>query len=211
MNDPIHVVLIDDHPMVLEGLKKLLAQDKRIAVKATFRESEEVLQFLTGDNHVDVVLLDINLPGMNGFELCKIMKKKYPSLRIIALSTHNERTAITRMIQNGASGYLSKSAGSNELIKAVYAVLDNNIYLGEDIQQGLAFPEEKDAAALPKLTRREKQILSLVAEGKTTPEIAEILFLSALTVETHRRNMMQKFSVSNSAALVRLALENGLL
>lgn len=208
MDKAINLVLVDDHQMVLEGLRALLAGNKGIAIQGAFTNGADVMVFLDGNNPADILFLDINLPGMNGFELCKLIKKKHPAVKIIALSTHTERSAITRMIQNGASGYLSKSADSKQLLAAIYAVQANGIYLGDEVQMELASP---GAATQPKLTRREQEVLIQIAEGKTTAQIAEALFLSHLTVETHRRNIMLKFDVSNSAALIKLAVENGLI
>ena len=207
MDKTINLLLIDDHPMVLEGLRALLAASEDVSIKGAFTNGADALSFLE-NNTIDVILLDINLPGMNGYELCKLIKKKYPAIKIIALSTHTERSGITRMIQNGASGYLSKSADSKQLLAAIQAVYTNNIFLGDEIQMELASP---GSTSLPKLTRREKEVLTLIAEGKTTAQMADELFLSHLTVETHRRNIMTKFEVSNSAALIKLALENGLI
>ena len=208
MDKAINLVLVDDHQMVLEGLRALLAGNKDIAIQAAFTNGVDAMAFLEGNSSVDILFLDINLPGMNGFELCKLIKKKHPAIKIIALSTHTERSAITRMIQNGASGYLSKSADSKQLLAAIHAVYANGIYLGDEIQMELASP---GATTLPKLTRREQEILVLIADGKTTAQIAESLFLSHLTVETHRRNIMLKFDVNNSAALIKLALDKGLI
>jgi DNA-binding NarL/FixJ family response regulator len=207
MDKTIALLLVDDHPMVLEGLRALLAGSADISIKGAFTNGADALTFLQ-NNNIDVILLDINLPGMNGYELCKLIKKKYPAIKVIALSTHTERSGITRMIQNGASGYLSKSADSKQLLAAIHAVQANNIYLGDEIQIELTSP---GTTTLPKLTRREKEVLALIAEGKTTAQMAEDLFLSHLTVETHRRNIMTKFDVNNSAALIKLALDNGLI
>jgi two-component system nitrate/nitrite response regulator NarL len=208
MDKAINLVLVDDHQMVLEGLRALLAGHKAISVQGAFTNGVDALDFLDGNNVVDILFLDINLPGMNGFELCKLIKKKHPAVKIIALSTHTERSAITRMIQNGASGYLSKSADSKQLLAAIHAVYANSIYLGDEVQMELVSP---GTTTLPKLTRREQEVLVLIAEGKTTAQIAEALFLSNLTIETHRRNIMLKFDVNNSASLIKLAVENGLI
>ena len=208
MDKIINLVLVDDHQMVLEGLRAILAGSKEVSIKGAFINATDVLSFLEGNNAIDVIFLDINLPGMNGYELCKLIKKKYPAIKVLALSTHTERSGITRMIQNGASGYLSKSADDKELLAAIRTAYANGIYLGDEIQMELT---SAGATALPKITRREKEILALIAEGKTTAQIAEALFLSHLTVETHRRNIMLKFEVNNSAALIKLAIDNGLI
>lgn len=211
MKKIISLMLVDDHQMVLEGLKSLLHHDPDLGISFACTSGQAALDYLMGGNNVDVILMDINLPEMTGFELCKLIKKKYPAIKIIALSTLQERSAVTRMLQNGASGFLSKSADGKELSAAVHAVAMNGIYLGAEVQQEMTSPGASGAAGLPKLTRREKEILTRIAEGQTTSQIAEALFLSYLTVETHRRNIMQKYDVNNVAALVRLAVEQGMI
>ena len=205
----ISLMLVDDHQMVLEGLKSLLQHHQDIAIRFACTNGQAAIDYLVEGNLIDVILLDINLPGMNGFELCKLIKKKFPAIKIVALSTHQERSAVTRMLQNGASGFLSKSADGEELSAAIHTVAANGIYLGAEVQQEMTSPGA--SAALPKLTRREKEILTQIAEGKTTSQIAEALFLSHLTVETHRRNIMQKYEVNNVAALIRMAMEQGMI
>lgn len=209
MNKVISLMLVDDHQMVLEGLKSLLQHHQDIEIRFACTNGQAAMDYLVAGNLIDVILLDINLPGMNGFELCKLIKKKFPAIKIIALSTHQERSAVTRMLQNGASGFLSKSADGAALSAAIHAVDANGIYLGAEVQQEMTSPVA--SAALPKLTRREKEILVKIAEGKTTSQIAETLFLSHLTVETHRRNIMQKYEVNNVAALIRVAMEQGMI
>lgn len=211
MKKIINLMLVDDHQMVLEGLKSLLQHHEDIAIRFACTNGQAAIDYLISGSLIDVILLDINLPGMNGFELCKLIKKKFPAIKIIALSTHQERSAVTRMLQNGASGFLSKSAGGEELSAAIHAVVANGIYLGAEVQQEMTSPGASGSAALPKLTRREKEILAQIAEGKTTSQIAETLFLSHLTVETHRRNIMQKYEVNNVAALIRMAMEQGMI
>lgn len=209
MPDAIQLLLVDDHPMVLEGLRSLLRLYEDINIAGSFTNGPDALAFL--ESHTaDVVLLDINLPGMNGFELCKSLRKKYPAVKVIALSTHTERSMITRMLQNGAVGFLSKSSSAVELADAIRAVQRNGIYLGQEIQQGMGTTAAA-TTSLPHLTRREKEVLALVAAGKSTQQIGEALFISFLTAETHRRNIMQKFEVSNVAALIKLAVDNGLV
>lgn len=209
MSDTIQLLLVDDHQMVLEGLRSLLRQYEDIEIIHSFTNGVDALAFLE-HRRADVILLDINLPVMNGFELCKLLRKKYPATKIIALSTHNERSMITRMLQNGASGFLSKSSGGQELAEAIRTVHGNGIYLGWEIQQALGTPAA-DTVILPHLTRREKEVLALIAAGQSTQQIAESLFISFLTAETHRRNIMQKFNVSNVAALIKVAVDNGLV
>lgn len=197
--------------MVLEGLRMLLQDQKEITVSATFTNGEDALGYLNQNNDIDIIFLDINLPGQNGFELCKRIKKEHGAVRIVVLSTFYERSNIARMINYGASGYLSKTAGKAELIEAIQAVMHNKAFFSEEVQKELFFSDKAAKQPLPKLTRREKEILILIAEGKTTAEVAEKLFISQLTVETHRKNMIHKLGASNTAALIKVALDNGIL
>lgn len=208
----IKILLIDDHPAVLAGLCALLVKQREMSVAASFTAGHEALTYLSGENPVDIIFLDINLPEINGYELCRIISKKFPAIKIIALSTFYERSNIIRMIQNGASGYLPKTADIDEMLNAIATVRQNELYLGKDIKSELLNAGNKNATQeIPKLTRREKEILAAIAEGKTNPQIAEQLFLSTLTIETHRKNIMHKLNVSNTATLIKAAIENGLV
>ncbi|HEX7755667.1 MAG TPA: response regulator transcription factor [Niabella sp.] len=206
------LLLIDDHPMVLEGLKALFQNREGIMVAAAFTHGKDALAYLKKQPAVDLVFLDIDLPEINGFELCKRIRNDFPAVKILALSTHYERSGVARMIQNGASGYIAKTAGAEELMTAIDTVCNNGMYLGADIQQKLTLPEQPgNRAALPKLTRREKELLLHIADGKTTAQIAGLLFMSPLTAETHRKNLMRKLGANNTATLIKTAVENGLL
>ncbi|ANH81967.1 hypothetical protein A8C56_14200 [Niabella ginsenosidivorans] len=207
-----NILLIDDHPMVLEGLKALFQNREGITVAAAFTRGREAIAYLKKQPAVDVIFLDINLPEINGFELCKMIKKDFPAIKILALSTHYERSGVARMIQNGASGYIAKTAGAGELITAIDTVCNNGMYLGAGIQEKLTLPGQQGSGApLPRLTRREKEILLHIADGKTTAQIAGLLFMSPLTAETHRKNLMRKLGAGNTATLIKIAVENGLL
>lgn len=197
--------------MVLEGLRMLLQDEREITVSAAFTNGKEALDYLSKNNDIDIVFLDINLPGQNGFELCKCIRKEHVTVKVIVLSTFYERSNIARMINYGASGYLSKTAGKAELIEAVQAVIQNRAFFSEEVQKELLPSDNITKQTLPKLTRREKEILILIAEGKTTAEVAETLFISQLTVETHRKNMIHKLNANNTAALIKLALDNGII
>lgn len=207
---PISVLIVDDHPMVIEGLKTLLSDDERVVVHTHFINGQDTLDFLKKET-VDVILLDVNLPDINGVEMVKMILDIRATVRILGLSTYSEPSIINQMIKNGVKGYLLKNASADELVSAITQVHQGSFYFGMEIQKILADSITQDSDDLPKLTRREKHVLVLISEGKTTNQIGEELFISPLTVETHRRNLMQKMEVSNAAALVRIAVEKNLI
>nr|WP_297915103.1 response regulator transcription factor [uncultured Allomuricauda sp.] len=207
---PIEILIVDDHPMVIEGLKALLEDEEGILVKDCFTNGESTLIYLD-DHDADVILLDVNLPDINGVDMVVPILSRQKHAKILVLSTYNEGSIITKMIKNGVKGYLMKNVGADELTSAIYKVNDGGVYYDKSVQMILADSAAQDVVQLPKLTRREKHVLSLIAAGKRTNDIAEELYISPLTVETHRRNLMQKLKVSNAAAMVRFAMENGLI
>ena len=207
---PISVLIVDDHPMVIEGLKMLLNDNQTIEVQTHFTNGQDTLDFLEKEI-VDVILLDVNLPDINGVEMVKFILDKRATIKILGLSTYSEPSIINQMIKNGVKGYLLKNATSDELATAISQVYKGNFYFGTEVQKILADSVSQDSKDLPKLTRRETHILRLIADGKTTNIIAEELFISPLTVETHRRNLMQKLEVSNAASLIKIAIEQKLI
>lgn len=210
MNKTASIIIVDDHPVVLQGFTFLLQDVPNLTIAGTFTTAAAALAFL--DNaYADIVLLDINLPDSSGIDLCAEIKKRSSFTRIIAISNHNERGIITRMLQNGASGYILKNASAAELVQCIQQALEGKLVLSQDVQAVLAAAQAKELAGIPRLTRREKEILKLIAGGLTTAEIAGELFISPLTVETHRRNLMQKFEVNNAPALIKLAVEYKLI
>lgn len=207
---PINVLIVDDHPMVIEGLKTLLSDNQAITVKTHFTNGKDALEFLDKEM-VDVILLDVNLPDINGVEMVKLILDKRETIKILGLSTYSEPSIINQMIKNGVKGYLLKNAMADELSFAITQVYEDNFYFGREVQKILADSIAQESKDLPKLTRRETHILKLIADGKTTNIIAEELFISPLTVETHRRNLMRKMEVSNAASLIKIALEKKLI
>lgn len=211
----INVFITDDHQLVLEGLKILLDGENEISVKQCFRSAGLLITALKSELP-DVVLLDINMPEMNGIEACKIIKKDYPELKVIALSMISESNLIKLMLKNGADGYLHKNAGKDEIIEAIRDVKQGKKYLSQEISDIIIGQEHKDDhkisnSPFPKLSRREEQILEMIIDEKTTQEISEQLFISFGTVETHRRNIMIKLGVKNTAGMVRIALQYNLI
>lgn len=207
---PISIIIVDDHPMVIEGLKTLLAGESSIQIKSYFTNGKDTLNFLK-TNSCDIILLDVNLPDINGVEMVSMILNLQPTTGILGLSTYSEPSIINQMIRNGVKGYLLKNVTATELVEAITNVYKGKFYFGSEIQKILADSLSQSSKDIPKLTRREKLILELIAEGKTTNAIADGLFISPLTVETHRRNLMQKLEVSNAASLIKIAIEKKLI
>lgn len=172
--------------------------------------SQSYLGFFVS-NTADVVLMDISMPGMDGVALCGVMKEKYPGIFILGLSTFNQGLYIKKMMENGASGYILKNSGKEELIKAIHTVYNGGIYFSGEAGEALKEYQRSSLPELPALTPREKEILGLIAEGYTNPQIAEKIFLSAFTVDSHRKNLLAKLNVKNTASLVRVAVEKKLI
>ena len=206
--DKIKIIVVDDHPMVIEGMKAMLNQIRYVDLCATASNAYEALEKIK-KNLPELVITDINMPEITGIELASKLKKEFPNLKIIGMSTFNERSYISQMIQNGADGFLVKSASKEEIENAISAVLEGKMFFSSDL--GVSQSEQKELKDQPTLTRREKEILKLIADGFTNPQIAEKLFISLYTVETHRKNLLSKFNTNNTASLIKIAATNGLL
>lgn len=204
----IKLAIVDDHPMILEGLKSLLEKDIKFQV-FSFTKGTAVVDFIQ-ENKIDVVLLDIVLSDGNGLEFCKIIKQKAPKSIVIALSNQAERSIIFRFLENGGNGYILKNADSKEIINCIDHAIKGDLALSKEVQEIMLRPSANNFE-LPRLTKREHQILRAISEGKTSAEIADSLFISIITVETHRRNLLQKFKSKNMIELVKVATENKLL
>jgi DNA-binding NarL/FixJ family response regulator len=206
--EKINILLVDDHSMVIEGMKAILAQIDSVAVKATAANAFEAIAAFRANN-IAIAFVDINLPDISGIELCTKIKKEFPHVHVLGLSTFKQRSYVSQMINNGASGYLLKSAGKEEIEEAIKNVLAGKMYFSIDInntQVETISPDE-----VPTLTRREKEILKMIAEGLTTNDIAQKIFVSPYTVDTHRKNLLSKFDVGNTALLIKTAAAFGLL
>jgi two-component system, NarL family, nitrate/nitrite response regulator NarL len=203
----IKIFVIDDHPLVIDGIKTMLKDVGYIQIVSAAKTADEALRFLNESNEVDIILLDINLPDIDGLRLCELIREKNSTVKIIGLTYINEAGIITQLIKKGANGYLLKSMERQELIDAINQVLDNSIYLSKQANEKIVQQLQNiglPADGIPALTRREKEILALLAEGFTSNDIANKLFLSAYTVDTHRKNMLQKFNVHNTQALLKI-------
>lgn len=210
----INLCITDDHPLILEGLRMVLHDQQEIQVVRTCMSGEELIQYLDEGSLPDIILLDINMPGINGIQACAQIKKNHSGIKVIGLSMNAENHLVKLMMKNGADGYLHKNSGADEIIQAIQDVMQGRIYVSEEISSNLL--QAKNLAPLvsnspfPRLSAREKEILGLIIDEKTTQEIAQQLFIGFGTVETHRRNIMIKLGVKNTAGLVRTALEYNL-
>jgi DNA-binding NarL/FixJ family response regulator len=197
------VFIVDDHYMVVEGIRSLLQNEKTIEWMGHAMNASSCLSFLKMQQP-DVLLMDINLPDKSGIDLCKEVKEKYPFIFIVGLSTFNQQSFIQKMIANGASGYVLKNATQEELMEGIGTVMRGKLYLSDEAAQSL---QKNSNGDIPVLTRREKEVLGLIAEGMTNNEIAQKLFVSSTTVDTHRKNLLAKFDSKNTASLIRSAAQ----
>ena len=212
----IKILIADDHTMFVDGIESILKNEDNITVVGKCYDGNSVFGLLK-KHEVDVLLLDVNLPLMNGIEVCKKLVKEFPNTKVLALSMYNEESFITEILKNGALGYILKNTGRTELLKAIQLVNDGQSYFSAAVTQTImksmvqspSTSEKKKV--FPKISRREKEVLQLIIEEHTTQEIANELFISLKTVESHRSNLLAKLNVRNTAGLVRTAIENKLL
>lgn len=204
----IKIAITDDHELVRRGVADMIATIGGMTLSNGWANAADTLKGLELESP-DILLLDINLPDMQGYELCRKLRILYPQLPVIALSTFDQSVVVHDMMNAGARGYLTKDATAEEIETAVKEVLLGRIYLPERIES--RFKKQQEEGRSVRLTRREETILRLVAAELTTSEIAGKLFIAERTVETHRTNLYQKLGVKNVAGLVREAIRRGLV
>mgnify|MGYP001769228913 CR=1 FL=1 len=203
----IDILIVEDHPVVAEGLRKLLSEEgicDNCPVACSGKECLETLTIYTPQ----IIFLDINLPDISGIDLCKTVLSLYPGIKIIALSSFGSRSFIQKMLENGSHAYLLKNADREEIISAIQEVVNGKTYFSSAIKDIL---ENKTCHGIPILTKREQEVLKLIADGFTNIEIAERLFVSPLTADSHRKNLLVKLGARNTAAMVRIALTHQLI
>ncbi len=210
----IKILIADDHQLLIDGIKTTLADIEDFSVVGEAGNGYNVLEQLDSGLIPDVILMDINMPKMDGLDCTKQLSKKYPDIKIIALSQYDEKRFVKRMLKNGASGYLLKDAGKDQIVAAIRAVHSGGKYFQEGLSVRLIEQEikgENISALFPKLSIRELEVLNLICNGLTSHEISEKLFISIHTVESHRANLMQKAGVNKTAGLVKWAVENNFI
>lgn len=210
MKQSYTIAIADGLRIVTGGLKHLLSKLEDITVISCFDSGVAVLKYKKW-HKIDLLLLDVFLPDSNGIDLCLQLKKLYPNLVILAMSSEADRGIILQMIQAGASGYLLKSASMEEFQVCIRQSKLNTPVYSHEVQVLMAQSNEDSLNSIPRLTRREREVLLLLIEGQQTQAIAENLFISYLTVQTHRRNLLHKFRVKNVVELINFAKNNHLI
>lgn len=202
----IRVLIVDDHAILRDGIRTLLERQSNIEVVGEASNGHEAV-FQVGELQPDIVLMDIAMPEMNGLEATRLITDKYPQVRILILTQHDNREFITPILQAGASGYILKKSGGRELVNAIHEVFTQGAFLEPTITRQLlddyARPEKKTASPDIHLTHREKEVLHLLIAGKSNKEIAFSLSISPKTVSVHRSNIMKKLDVHNIFELLQ--------
>ncbi len=211
----INILIADDHRLVIDGLLLMLREEQDMHCVGEASNGREVLALLE-TTQAEVLLLDINMPEMDGLDCCKQVIDQYPAVKVLVLSMMREASLVKTMLKHGASGYLLKNAGKDEVVAAIRKVAEGKQAFSEDVLDSLVGsfankPSRQPKNPFPTISRREKQILQLILDEKTTAEIADELFISFGTVETHRRNLLLKLNARNTAGLVKSAIEYELL
>ncbi len=208
----IKLFVIDDHPLVIQGIQAMLNEAEDIEVVGSAQSAAEG-RALLAQQEIDILILDINLPDNDGLKLCADLMAKYPGLKIIALTTYEEVSFVRAMLKAGAKGYLFKTTPSKEFFAAIRTVMQGETYLSADVNQKLiasALHQTANNSFIPKLTRREKEVLKLIMAEHTNQEIASLLSIAVSTVETHRTHLCEKLGARNTAGLVKNAIQMGL-
>lgn len=218
MNRKINVLIADDHPAVRYGVRSILQLENNMHVVGEAKSGEEVLKMVAG-NPVDIVLLDISMPGKSGMDTTRKLRRTHPKLKILAFSIYDEQHKVLSMLKSGADGYLLKAADSNEMVNAINAIMSGNSYISKEIADKVVYdvisgnmpstvaeaPDEANA-----LSKREEEILSMLANDNSYSEVAEKLHISRRTVDTHRYNISKKLGIKSLAGLIRYAINHNL-
>ena len=207
----IRLIIADDHPVIRDGIKTILSKEKDIVLVATVENGLELMDTLE-EKQADIILMDVNMPEMNGIEATKRVRKEFPDIKVLSFSQYDEKRFVKQLLKSGANGYLLKNAAASELIKAIKIVSEGGIYLSEELPNVFGEkPKRRSNYLFPELSPRELDVLKEICQEKSTQEIAEILFISSNTVETHRAHLLLKVGVKNTAGLVKWAVENEIL
>lgn len=209
----INIFIIDDHPLVAGGISMMLKDVEYLSIVGNATTGTEAIEFLN-TNEPEIILLDISLPDTDGLQLCELIRKNNKYSKIIGLTSANDSSIIMQLLQRGANGYLLKNMERDELLEAIDKVIDGKIFLSKGANEKVLEQFSSISSAMddmPAITRREKEILLLLEEGLNGPQIAEKLFISPFTVETHRRNLMQKLNVNSTQQLLKMSRKLSLI
>lgn len=200
----IKIIIVEDHPLVVDGLTKVLSSHEKFEVIAACLNANDCLNILK-TSKPDIILMDIRLPDIDGITLCKMVKEQYPDIEIIALTTFQHRYYIQAMMESGAKGYVLKNSTAEEIVDSILYVNEGFEFFSKEVKDQIKSTKENPIY----ISKREKEILKYIAEGHTNKEIAEKLFISPLTVDSHRKNLILKFQATNTASLIHIAHDNG--
>ncbi|UKM65560.1 response regulator transcription factor [Flavobacteriaceae bacterium GSB9] len=207
----IKVIIADDHELFRNGLKELLIKQDDINVVATVGDGEQFMEVVKEIKDINIVLLDITMPNMDGFQVLKALKNLNASIKPIIISMHNDGNYIAKCAKSGAYGYLLKNADEDELVKAIRMVNKGQKYFNSEIAEKMINFMSEQKVSENILSKKEKEVLNLISEGYTTKEIAAKLFVSTRTIETHRANILKKLEVKNTAELIKKAAQINLI
>ena len=211
MKDTYKIAIVDDHPLFLDGLVSMFKGYPEFEVVCLALSGIETLNYLT-TYKIRVLISDINMPQINGIELCRKIKLQYPEVAVLIISMHEELKIIKDVMDAGASGYLFKNSNKNLILEAIHHVLNGGIYYSDEVKHKLLSNNiENQRLLIPSLTKRENEVLNLVSKGLTTDQIAEKLSISHHTVLSHRKNLLIKFDVNNTISLIKKAMEANLI
>jgi DNA-binding NarL/FixJ family response regulator len=215
VSKPIKILIADDHKLLLDGISSLLQDEEEIKIIAKASNGYEVLDLLQV-NDCDLCLLDISMPGLDGIATAKLVRERHPAIRIMILTTYNEREFVEELLTIGVTGYVLKNSTRQELVEAIHKVYGGGLYFSDEVQQTLLknyvkLNKEKSQKQEVTLTQRELEILKLLAREFTTEKIARELSISYRTVETHRKNILHKTESHNLAGLLKYAYSKNLL
>ncbi len=206
---PTKVLLVDDHPLVLEGIRAVIETYPHIDVVGAASSAKEALS-IANRTEPEIVVMDINMAEINGIDAIELFKEQHPNVRILMLSMHDSKEYISTSVMYGASGYILKDVSTNEIVSAIEAVAAGGTYFSSGVADVLLNLQEDKENRGP-LSTREQSILILVAEGKSSKDVSKMLNISVRTVETHRKNIKKKLGINTTAGLTRYAIENGLI
>jgi DNA-binding NarL/FixJ family response regulator len=210
--EKIKVLVVDDHPVVRKGLHSCLARQDRLKIVGEASDGDEAIS-KARDLDPDIVLMDIDLPRMNGLAVTELLRKYHPRVKVLVLSVHTNKEFIFRIIQAGAHGYISKGAPPEELVRAIEAVCDGEAFFSPEIAQAALNQFVSNGGKqepFVQLTSREREVLALIAEGRSNKEVASRLGIGVRTIETHRERIMRKLKIHTIAGLTRFAILNGI-
>lgn len=214
LQTPVSLLIADDHQMIIDGIKSMLAPSDRYAVNGEANHGAEAFSMIEQNpGHYDILITDISMPVMNGTELCQKVKERYPHIKVLILSMYNSTAVVKEAILAEADGYILKNTGKEEFLSALHRISQDGTYFSQEIVPLIYrqyHKEQQQSTVAAQLSAREKEVLALIVKECTSEEIAQKLFISKKTVDTHRAHLLEKSNSRSTVGLVRFAIKNGL-